>query len=347
MVKLAARQIDGYLKTPSTPWVLIYGPDGGLVRERAIRLTTATAGDAADPFRVAELTAAMLRDDPARLSDEANAMSLTGGRRVVRLRDAGDTITGIVAALLDGPPPVALVVVEAGDLGPRSSLRLLFEKSAQGAALPCYRDEGGSLAALVDGVLRAGGLTATAEARGFLLDSLGGDRGVSRGELDKLVLYMGAPGETSGRQVTLDDALACIGDSAASSLDDVALAIGDGDIAALERAVERGISEGATPVGLLRAVARHFLRLHQGAAVLAESGDGERAVKSLRPPVHFRQADRVGRQLRRWRARGLSQAIDRLLEAEMACKRTGAPAEALTRRVFMDIAGLVAGPGPR
>lgn len=347
MVKLAPRQIDGYLKSPSTPWVLLYGPDGGLVRERATRLAAAIAGDAADPFRVAELTTAMLRDDPARLSDEANAMSLTGGRRVVRLRDAGDAVAGIVAPLLDGPPPVALMVVEAGDLGPRSTLRLLFEKSARGAALPCYRDEGGSLAALVDGVLRDAGLSATAEARGFLLDNLGGDRGVSRAELDKLVLYMGPPGKTSGRQVSLDDVQACIGDSAASSLDDVALAIGDGDVAALERAVERGMAEGATPVGLLRAAARHFLRLHQGAAVLAESGDAERAVKSLRPPVHFRQVERVGRQLRRWRPATLSQAIDRLLEAEMACKRTGAPAELLTRRVFMDVAGLVAGPARR
>src|SRR5690606_25091578 len=179
MVKLAPRQIEGYLNSPSAPWVLLYGPDGGLVRERATRLATAIAGDAADPFRVAELTAAMLRDDPARLSDEANAMSLTGGRRVVRLRDAGDVVAALVAPLLDGPPPLALMVIEAGDLGPRSSLRLLFERSARGAALPCYRDESGSLAALVDGVLREAGLSIAAEARGFLLDSLGADRGVS------------------------------------------------------------------------------------------------------------------------------------------------------------------------
>ncbi len=340
MVKLAARQIDGFLKAPSAAWLLLYGPDAGLVRERATRLAAAVAGDAGDPFRVAELTPAMLRDDPARLADEANALSLTGGRRVVRLRDAGDAVTGLIAALIDDAPPAALVVVEAGDLGKKSSLRLLFEKAGNGAALPCYRDEGGSLVALVDGVLRGAGLTATPEARAFLLDSLGGDRGVSRAELDKLALYMGG-----GGQVTLDDALACVGDSAASSLDDVALAVGDGDVAALDRAVDRGLQDGANPVGLLRAVSRHFLRLHQAGGALAAGGDAERAVKSLRPPLHFRQLDRFTRQLRRWNAARLSTAIDRLLEAEMACKRTGAPAEALMRRVFLEIAGLAKGPG--
>lgn len=343
MVKLTTRQIDGFLKAPSTGWLLLYGPDAGLVRERATGLAAAIAGDAADPFRVVELTPSMLRDDPARLADEANALSLTGGRRVVRLRDAGDAVTAVIAAVIDDDAPAALMVVEAGDLGNKSSLRLLFEKSGNGAALPCYRDEGGSLAALVDGVLRGAGLTATPEARAFLLDSLGGDRGVSRAELDKLVLYMGA----ASRQVTLDDALACVGDSAASSLDDVALAVGDGDAGALDRAIDRGLQDGANPVGLLRAVSRHFLRLHQAGGALAGGGDVERAVKSLRPPVHFRQVDRFTRQLRRWNAVGLSAAIDRLLETEMACKRTGAPAEALMRRVFMDIAGLIAGPARR
>lgn len=333
-MKLTARQIDGFLKQPGTSAVLLYGPDSGLVRERAELLTRRVAGDAADPFRVAELTPAMLRDDPARLADEAQALSLTGGRRVIRLRDAGDSATALLESLLNGPEPAGFVIVEAGDLPPRSSLRQLFERSDRGAALPCYRDEGDSLAALVDGTLKGAGLTATPEARAFLLDSLGGDRGVSRSELEKLLLYVG----TSGRQVTLDDVVACIGDSAASSLDHVAMAVGDGDPAALERAIDRALQDGGNPVGMLRAVSRHFLRLHQAMGVLAAGGDAGRAIRSLHPPVHFRLQDRFARQLRRWPAPALAAAIHRLLEAEMACKRPGAPAETLMRHAFLDIA---------
>lgn len=332
-MKLTARQIDGFLKQPSTSAVLIYGPDSGLVRERAGQLTRLVAGDVADPFRVAELTPAMLRDDPARLADEAQALSLTGGRRVIRLRDASDAVTALLDSLLAGPEPAGFVIVEAGDLGPRSSLRQLFEGSARAAALPCYRDEGGSLVALVDSTLKNAGLTATPEARAFLLDSLGGDRGVSRSELEKLLLYVGSP----ARQVTLGDVVACVGDSAASSLDDIAMAIGDGDPAAMERAIDRGLQDGNNPVGILRAVSRHFLRLHQAMGMLAGGGDVERAIRSLRPPVHFRLQDRFARQLRRWPAPALSAAIDRLVGAEIACKRTGAPAETLMRQAFLDI----------
>src|SRR4029077_5187753 len=91
-MKVAPRDQARFLKSadPSVAAVLFYGPDQGLVRERALDLVTRIAGDAGDPFRVAELSAAQLKDDPARLADEAAALSLSGGRRVLRLREAGD-----------------------------------------------------------------------------------------------------------------------------------------------------------------------------------------------------------------------------------------------------------------
>jgi len=335
-MKLAARQVEAFLDSPSVGCVLLYGPDGGLVRERAERLTKLIAGDAGDPFRVAEIAASSLRDDPARLADEANALSLTGGRRVVRLRDAGDTLAAVIQPLLAGPPTAGFVIVESGDLGPRSSLRVLFETAKSAAALPCYHDEGGTLGGLVDSVLREAGLRATQEARAFLLEHLGGDRGVSRAELDKLVTYMAG----HGPEVGLDDAVACVGDSAIASLDDVAFAIGDGDVLAADRAIDRSLQDGATSVGVLRAVARHFLRLHQTGAAASAGGDLDRLVKSLRPPVHFRVVDRFQRQVRRWTAAALGAGIDRLLEAELACKQTGAPDEALMRRACLEITRL-------
>lgn len=342
-MKLAPRQLDAFLKAPTVPCILLYGPDSGLVRERAEALTRRVAGDVSDPFRVAEIPAAALRDDPARLADEANALSMTGGRRVVRLRDAGDAQTEIIGAFLAGPPPAALVLIEAGDLGRKSSLRLLFESAKTGVALPCYRDEGESLARLVDDVLGAAGLRPASEARRFLLEHLGNDRGVSRGELDKLVLYMAG----RGPRVELEDVVACIGDSAATSLDDVAFAVGDGDIAALDRAIDRGLQDGATSVGILRAVARHFLRLHQTKAAMTAGGDLTRLVNSLRPPIYFRLVGRFQVQVQRWSEEALAAGIRRLLEAEIACKSTGAPDEALMRRACMDIARLVSTSGRR
>ncbi|MGE5503325.1 MAG: DNA polymerase III subunit delta, partial [Actinomycetota bacterium] len=120
---MAASQTEAFLKAPPAAIraVLVYGPDAGLVRERAQRLVRTVVPDPSDPFRVAELTPASLKDDPARLADEAAAIALTGGRRAVVLRDAGDTVSGPVGSFLANAKGDGLVVIEGGDLGPRSS----------------------------------------------------------------------------------------------------------------------------------------------------------------------------------------------------------------------------------
>src|SRR3954467_5301814 len=91
-MKLDRRQIDEFLKNPGekTAAVLVFGPDEGLVRERVNVLVKATAGSGDDPFRVVELDADVIRNDPARLRDGAGAISRLGGRRAVRINGVTD-----------------------------------------------------------------------------------------------------------------------------------------------------------------------------------------------------------------------------------------------------------------
>ena len=93
-MKITPRNAEAFVRSPdpSLRAVLVYGPDAGLVRERVEALVKAAAEDPADPFRVSELGAREIVEDPARLGDEAAALSLSGGRRAVRLRQAGDDL---------------------------------------------------------------------------------------------------------------------------------------------------------------------------------------------------------------------------------------------------------------
>ncbi len=315
--------------------MLVYGPDGGLVRERAVALTTAVIGAGDDPFRFAELNAEVLKDDPARLVDEAMAIALGGGRRVVRVRDAGDAQAELFEGLLERAVADALVIVEAGALSSRAPLRRLFERADKAAALPCYLDGPEVLADLITDTLAAAGLTIKPAARAYLVEHLGGDRLISRSELEKLVLYMGPEASVVG----LEEAMASIGNSAELTLEDIAFAAAEGDLARLGRALTRSFHEGKGPVPALRATAKHFQRLH----LTSGRRDGgmalEQAIKSLRPPVFFKLQAAFRRHLGLWSTSGLVRALDIVLDAERACKATGAPAEALCSRALMRVAG--------
>jgi DNA polymerase-3 subunit delta len=335
-MKLDKQPLERFLKEPSPAIAaaLIFGPDEGMVHERAMQVSAAVLGAGDDPFRLTELTGDDIKADPARLIDEARAIAMMGGRRVVRVTRVTDAVEPAFAALLadhkDGAQ--CLVVIEAGDVGGKSSLKRLFENAPHAAAIACYRDEAVALPGLITAQLKAAGIEIERDALGYLAANLGGDRGITRAELDKLILYMGAE-----KKVTLGDALACVGDQAAIGQDDLCQAIGMGDLKGLERQIERNLAE-TNEISLLRAVARHFMRLHQVVGRVARGEQLESALSGLRPPVFWKAVDGFKAQCRRWPVESIGNALLRLTELEAEVMRQHQFAETLTRRGLMEIA---------
>lgn len=333
-MKISAGRADRFAAhpDPAARAVLVYGPDRGLVTERAEALALSRVDDLSDPFLVTELTGAALAKDPARLADEVAAQSLIGGERVVRVREAGNDLAKLFGGFLDTPPDGALVVVEAGDLRP-GALRTLFEKADNAAAIACYADDQNALEGVVRDALGAHGLRADRDAMAYLIANLGADRGVTRGELDKLALYMSGGGDT----VTLDDAAACVGDSALIALDDAAYAVAGGDHAAAGRVLGRLARDGVAPITVLRAVSRHLQALHLVAGRAARGERLDQVIRGLRPPVHFKRVDSFRAQAQRWTAPNLATALGMTLAAERDCKTTGLPAQAVMSMALMRI----------
>jgi DNA polymerase-3 subunit delta len=334
-MKIAGGRVIGFIRNPdpAVRAVLVYGPDQGLVRERADALVAAVADDPSDPFRVIELSAGVVKSDPARLVDEAAALSFTGGRRVVRIREAADAVAEAFKALLATAACEAMVVVEAGQLAKRSSLRQLFETAANAAAVACYVDSDAVLSQVISDTLAKHGLGVTPEATAFLAANLGSDRAVTRSELEKLALYMGGPGT-----VRIEDAAAAVGDSGIMSIDSTIYAACGGDPRALDRSLARAFAEGVQPVTLLRAAARHLQRLHLARSLVDMGRSPDQAMMALKPPVFQGLKDRFRDQARRWDGERLAVALEIVTEAELDCKTTGTPVEAVCGRALMRLA---------
>jgi DNA polymerase-3 subunit delta len=324
--RYAARPPEGIVA------ILVFGPDQGLVRERAEKLAKTVVPDLADPFRVAELDEQTLSSDPARLADEAAALSMLGGRRVVRVRGAGNGLAKLFEAFFEDPKGDALVVVEGGDLAKSAALRSTFEEADNAAAIACYADSARDVADVVRETLKADNLTITADALDEAVSALGSDRGVTRREIEKLALYAHGQG-----RVTIEDVRAVVGDESEGRTEEVCDAAGEGDMARLDRALERLWITGMSPIAIVRTSLSHFQRLALVKSQAA-SGGAESAMRRLRPPVHFKREASFKAQLQRWNESTLNEALDLLLDTEALCKTTAVPAEAATARALFQIA---------
>jgi DNA polymerase-3 subunit delta len=315
--------------------ILFYGPDQGLVRERADTAAKTVSSDLSDPFRVTEFSDGALESDPARLFDEAAAISMLGGRRVLRVRGAGNALAKLFDDFLDEHSGDALVVVEGGDLAKGAALRKTFEESDSGAAVACYLDTEEQIANVVRSALKAEGISIAPDALDEAASRLGSDRGVTRREIEKLALY-----GRGQKQLTAEDVVAVIGDESETRSEDVCYAAGEGDYATLDRELEKLWSAGTSPAPIIRVALSHFHRvlLVKIASARGESVDG--AMKKGWPQIHFSRTQSFKSQVANWSEERLLDASDLLLEAEALTRTTAVPAEAVTGRALLTIAAM-------
>lgn len=328
-MKLTAQRLAAFLRNPGEcRVVLLYGDDVGMIHHHADALVRTVAQSLQDPFLIAELA----RGELNRLAAEAASLPLTGGRRVVRVRDVTDSATAAVQAVLNGRAP-ALVVLEAPGLTNRSKLRTVLEATPDGVAIACHPEEGRALEETIRQALGSATVAVDPEALAWLSGQLGVDQVSTYAELEKLALYAGSNG-----RVDVDMAMHCVGDLAGLSLDDALFAATAGDLATADRALELALAEGAAPVSVLRGGLMHLQKLYRARLLMETGMSAVDAAKVARPPVFFRRLAAFTRALSLWSPASLSAAMAALSQAERNSKRTGAPDHALSRRALLTLA---------
>ena len=336
-MKLEAREVERLLRDAAR-WgaVLLHGDDPGLIRQRARRIIVAAAGATDDPFRVVEISG----DDARRagvLASELATLPLGGGRRVVWMQDAGDALAASVQAALGGHHS-GLLVMEAGQLTGRSKLRAMVEKHSAAASVACYVPDAKSLITAVVEELRQAEVTADADALAWLAATVSGGLDAALAEARKVALYVGA-----GGRVTLTEMRASAGDVGNSRLDELFLSVTGGALGALEAALQATWSEGVSPVAVLRGGLLHFQRLRPAVRLVATGVSASEAVRSLRPPVFYKQEPVFNAAMSSWSPAAIDKAVLTLWQGERACKMTGAPSEAICSRAVWQCATLRGG----
>ncbi len=143
MVALKTSEIESFVARPdpSRAVVLVFGPDAGLVSERADKIIVrASSDDTNDPF-----LAGAARRRHHRVRSRASASMkpppclLFGGRRAIRVRAGSRNIVPAVEALLGALLRDCRVVIEAGDLRERAAAQRHREGQGRRGLAPLRR----------------------------------------------------------------------------------------------------------------------------------------------------------------------------------------------------------------
>src|SRR5215472_207619 len=323
MVALRGKDIDSFLARPDPgrPIILLYGPDAGLVRERAYALVSSAVDDPHDPFSLVKLDGDELSAEPSRLVDEALTVPLFGGRRAIRVRAGSRNFASGIDTLATVPLKDCRIVIEAGDLRPESPLRKACERARTAVAIGCYPDGERDLAKLMDDELRTANLRIAPDARVALMSLLGGDRQASRNELKKLTLFAHGEGE-----VTLDHVMAVVADASELKPDLV------------ETEFQKAMIAGTYPGMIIASAQRQAAWLHKSALAIADGAPASSVLDGGFPRLHFSRKPMVEVALRNFSPARLAAIIDQLATAALDMRKQTALAAVIAQRTLMSIA---------
>ncbi len=339
MAAIKAAQAAAFLKAPpaSMAAVLFFGSDPGLVTERAHVLAQLIAARATPAGEVLRLDETDLDDDLGRVTVELQTRPMFSGRKIIRVTAGRRINAQYLKPIIELAPLEVFLIVEAGNLKPDDALRALFESHPGVAAVACYPDSAADIDGLINEVLSAHKMRIGADARALLQSRLGADRALSRAEIEKLALY------AAGRsEIEADDIEAIVGDASDLALERIA------EAAARGRAVEavtdygRAIASGESAQAIILIVQRYFLKLHRVRGDIDGGRNLEDALRSMRPPLHFKQRDIFAAQVRNWSRASLEAALTRIDETAKAARLSSQLEDTLGERLVLALSAMAA-----
>jgi len=301
---------------------LLYGPDEAGSEALAARFGKAM-GEGAERI---DLDGPTLRSDPARLTDEAAAISMFGDRRWIRVQPTGEEVLPAVEALLEAPAAGNPVVLIAGNLRKTSKLLTRVDGNKAAIAIVSYAPEGRNADALAVTLARETGLELPGDLARRLIALTGGERGLLASEIDKLALYLDATPEAP--KAATPEALDALGaEGGEQQLFKAAAVILSGNVAGAEREIAWLRRTGGSLAGLLRITLQRAVALAQ-----AQAGQGQRFGGG-------RGEEDLGA---RWAGPNLARAIHRLAEAERTSRLSYGVGEIVIAHELVTVARIAA-----
>lgn len=334
-MKASRGQIEKALDAPPADirFFLLHGPDEAGSVALAKRLERAMGPEAE---RV-DLDGATLREDPARLADEAASFSMFGDKRWVRINGMGEESLAALTALLEAEAAGNPVLATAGALKGTSKLLKLAIDNPLSMAFASYQPDAREAEQIAVGIAREGGLRLSPDLAKRIVDLTNGDRALMGGEIEKLILYLDAAPDRP-REATAEALDALSAENPEADAAPLVNAVLGGDLTAMHRELGRLAQAGTAMAAVLRPLLARAMLLANIRASFDQSGRIDAAIEAAGKQVFWKEKGIITRQVRLWDTPGIARVIQRLSQAERASRSGRGTGDLMVRHELLAIA---------
>ena len=339
-MKIQNYKIDQYCKDllPETPAILLYGQDYGLISERSSIIINSFFKNTKYQHNSLNIIDIMYNDilsNPEILEIEASSISLLSSKKVIRIKDTNDALHNVVEDYLLNSYKDCLIILLSEPLSPRSKIRKLFEAHEKAVVLPCYNDENNNIVSLINSAFKEEGVYADDDSINLFANYLGVDRLITKGEIEKAILYAGKDKKLDSKDLT-----SFISDQTSLSIDelyDFSLA---GNLKEAYSILIKIQKEGTPAIQIIRSFIRQMQSLYNIINASSLNSNFNNIIDNIRPPIYFKRKNNIKSQAQSWSLQKVNKALLLLESAEISCKRPKSNVDIITKQAILSI-GLI------
>ena len=271
-MKIENKAVAGFINTITKQEdfkiVLLYGEDNSSVTEKYNTIINSFISDGYDNVL---LSSENVKNNPSLLADELFSSSMFSSKSVysLKLLDRENDYTKYVEALTSNSAIENIenfLIITAGGLDVKSSLRKLAEKSKYIACIACYEDSNPEI--FINRKLKEYGFIFNSEIVNYIATNIGSNTLIISREIEKLFLY-----KSNDKNLTLEDLKLCIKDISNGDMNDFCNNFCLLNLNETIRVYRKIISNGTDCIALIRVLIKYLTQLQKIKCLLEENKD--------------------------------------------------------------------------
>ena len=313
------QDIQSIIKSKETSFkaLLLYGPNSFVIENLYKELSKSLIDEEKEIFGSREFEAKEITGDAGEFHNETQSLALGSEKKYLKINMTGSEAGGAILEFLKTEQNDVTLIIKAGTLSPRSSLRRAVESSDSSIIVPFYEDDARGLITFMQDKARENKFSITKESCNEIISLSGFDRGRINNSIESLMLYL----ESSvSREIGIEEVRLVLFDTNQSQINEICKNVCLGRTEESQKILSRLILQGVTAPQLVSAFLVHFQKIHMTGLKILSGVSINDAIKEIKPPIFYKEIKSYQNQVENWNIKKTERALDILVEADLKTK---------------------------